>query len=100
MTLLTDPFTLHRYKAYEDFEAVARDLVSRGVTSPNHLGCIGGSNGGLLVGNMLTRDGAKMFKAVVCQVRLGHDGGQLVESPRCDLRIEAWFLSLSAARAP
>jgi len=60
----------NRHKAYEDFEAVARDLIARGVTSPGRLACIGGSNGGLLVGNMLTREGAKLFGAVVCQVPL------------------------------
>lgn len=59
-----------RHKAYEDFEAVARDLIERGVTSPRRLACIGGSNGGLLVGNMLTREGATLFGAVVCQVPL------------------------------
>ena len=59
-----------RHKAYEDFEAVARDLIRRGVTSPERLACIGGSNGGLLVGNMLTREGAQLFGAVVCQVPL------------------------------
>ena len=46
-----------RHKAYEDFEAVAQDLVGRGVTTPKQLGAIGGSNGGLLMGNMLTREG-------------------------------------------
>ena len=44
----------NRHKAYQDFAAVARDLISRGVTSRERLGCVGGSNGGLLVGNMLT----------------------------------------------
>merc|ERR1712078_469119 len=56
-----------RFKAYEDFEAVARDLFTRGVTSPSHLACIGGSNGGLLVGNMSTREGSALFRAIVCQ---------------------------------
>eukprot|EP00927_Polykrikos_kofoidii_P025266 TRINITY_DN22734_c0_g1_i1.p1 TRINITY_DN22734_c0_g1~~TRINITY_DN22734_c0_g1_i1.p1 ORF type:complete len:846 (-),score=122.50 TRINITY_DN22734_c0_g1_i1:79-2517(-) len=59
-----------RHKAFEDFEAVARDLISRRITSPERLACIGGSNGGLLVGNMLTREGARLFGAVVCQVPL------------------------------
>ena len=59
----------NRLRAYEDFAAVARDLVSRRVTSPARLGCIGGSNGGLLVGNMLTRY-PELFGAVVCEVPL------------------------------
>ena len=59
-----------RHKAYEDFEAVAQDLVARGVTTPRQLGAIGGSNGGLLMGNMLTREGRKLFGAIVCQVPL------------------------------
>ena len=44
-----------RNKAYEDFEAVAEDLVAEGVTTAPMLACRGGSNGGLLVGNMLVR---------------------------------------------
>src|SRR5205823_9027469 len=44
----------NRHRAYEDFAAVAEDLVNRKVTSPKHLGAMGGSNGGLLMGNMLT----------------------------------------------
>jgi len=59
----------NRNKAYEDFEAVARDLVDRGITSAAKLGCQGGSNGGLLIGNMLTRS-ASLFGALVCQVPL------------------------------
>ncbi len=54
-----------RHHCYEDFSAVARDLVARKVTSPRHLGCMGGSNGGLLVGNMLTQY-PDLFGAVVC----------------------------------
>ena len=59
----------HRPRAYEDFAAVAEDLVARGVTSPKHLGIMGGSNGGLLVGNMYARR-PELFGAVVCQVPL------------------------------
>lgn len=59
----------NRHRAYEDFSSVARDLINRGVTSPEHLGCMGGSNGGLLVGNMLTQY-PDLFGAIVCQVPL------------------------------
>ena len=59
----------NRNKAYEDFEAVAKDLVARGVTSHAKLGCQGGSNGGLLTGNMLARS-PHLFGAIVCQVPL------------------------------
>ena len=58
-----------RRRVYEDFEAVARDLIDRGVTSPARLGISGGSNGGLLVGNMYVRT-PELFGAVVCQVPL------------------------------
>jgi protease II len=59
-----------RPRAYEDFEAVAADLIARGVCSPDRLGCVGGSNGGLLTGNMITRRGRGLFGAVLCQVML------------------------------
>ncbi len=59
----------NRHRAYEDFAAVARDLIDRQITSPEHLGCMGGSNGGLLVGNMLTHY-PELFGAIVCQVPL------------------------------
>ncbi len=58
-----------RHRAYEDFAAVAKDLISRGVTSRRRLGCVGGSNGGLLVGNMLTQY-PELFGAVSCGVPL------------------------------
>ena len=59
----------NRNKAYEDFIAVAEDLVRRKVTSTPHLGIQGGSNGGLLVGNMLTMR-PDLWGAIVCQVPL------------------------------
>ncbi|WP_084500277.1 prolyl oligopeptidase family serine peptidase [Brevibacterium album] len=59
----------NRHRAYEDFVAVARDLVARGVTVPERLACSGGSNGGLLVGNMLTQF-PEDFGAVSCGVPL------------------------------
>ncbi|MGW0391280.1 prolyl oligopeptidase family serine peptidase [Streptomyces sp. NPDC003042] len=59
----------HRVRAFEDFAAVARDLTDRGVTTPAQLGIEGGSNGGLLVGAMLTRD-PELFGAAVAHVPL------------------------------
>jgi prolyl oligopeptidase len=59
----------HRQRAFDDFIAVAQDLVRRKVTSPRHLGIMGGSNGGLLVGAALTQR-PDLFNAVVCQVPL------------------------------
>lgn len=59
----------NRPRAYEDFAAVAEDLVKRGITSRAHLGALGGSNGGLLMGNMLT-EYPQLFGAIVCAVPL------------------------------
>jgi prolyl oligopeptidase len=59
----------NRQRAYDDFIAVAEDLINHKVTSREHLGIEGGSNGGLLMGAMLT-ERPDLFKAVVCQVPL------------------------------
>ncbi|WP_104087244.1 prolyl oligopeptidase family protein [Arthrobacter sp. GMC3] len=59
----------NRHRAYQDFAAVAADLTARGVASPSRLGCAGGSNGGLLVGNMLTHY-PELFGAISCGVPL------------------------------
>ncbi|MGW2269805.1 prolyl oligopeptidase family serine peptidase [Streptomyces yangpuensis] len=59
----------NRVRAYEDFAAVARDLVARDITTPAQLGIEGGSNGGLLMGAMLTRE-PDLFGAVVAHVPL------------------------------
>ncbi len=58
-----------RHKAFEDFIAVAEDLVAREVTNSRLLGTMGGSNGGLLMGNMLTRRPG-LFGAIVAAVPL------------------------------
>src|SRR5215470_12603729 len=55
--------------AQDDFAAVARDLIARRVTRPARLACEGGSNGGLLVGNMYARY-PELFGAIICQVPL------------------------------
>jgi len=58
-----------RQHAFDDFIAVAQDLGRRNITGPRHLGIMGGSNGGLLVGAVLTQR-PELFNAVVCQVPL------------------------------
>jgi prolyl oligopeptidase len=59
----------HHQRAFDDFIAVAEDAIARGITSPAHLGIMGGSNGGLLVGATFIQR-PELFKAVVCQVPL------------------------------
>lgn len=59
----------HRHRAYEDFAAVARDLTDRGITTVDRLAATGGSNGGLLIGNMYTTY-PELFGALVCRVPL------------------------------
>jgi prolyl oligopeptidase len=58
-----------RQNSYDDFIAVAEDLIARRITRPARLGIMGGSNGGLLMGVMLTQR-PELFGAVVCQVPL------------------------------
>jgi prolyl oligopeptidase len=59
----------NKQRSYDDFIAVAEDLVAQKITSPQHLGIMGGSNGGLLVGATFTQR-PDLFNAVVCQVPL------------------------------
>ena len=56
-------------RSHDDFAAVARDLIARGVTRAERLACEGGSNGGLLVGNMYARY-PELFGAIICEVPL------------------------------
>ena len=58
-----------RQRAYDDFIAVAEDLAKRRITSSRYLGISGGSNGGLLVGAILTQR-PDLLNAVVCRVPL------------------------------
>lgn len=58
-----------RQGAYDDFIAVAEDLISSKLTSADKLGIRGGSNGGLLMGAMFTQR-PDLFKAVICAVPL------------------------------
>jgi prolyl oligopeptidase len=61
--------TVHRQRVYDDFAAVARDLIATGVTSPRRLGIQGGSNGGLLMGVEFTQH-PELWRAVDIQVPL------------------------------
>jgi prolyl oligopeptidase len=69
-----------RQNAYDDFIAVSEDLINRKITSPAHLGIMGGSNGGLLMGVMLTQR-PDLFGAVDCQ------------SPLLDMRLYTKLLA-------
>jgi prolyl oligopeptidase len=55
--------------AHDDFAAVAADLARRGVTRPNRIAAEGGSNGGLLIANMLVRY-PERFGALLCAIPL------------------------------
>lgn len=57
----------NRHKVFDDFIAVAEDLVKRKITSPAKLAIKGLSNGGLLMGAVFTKRPG-LFKAVLCQV--------------------------------
>jgi prolyl oligopeptidase len=59
----------NKQKSYDDFAAVAEDLIKAGITKPQHLGIMGGSNGGLLVGAVMVQR-PELFGAVVCSVPL------------------------------
>ncbi|KXI29297.1 prolyl oligopeptidase family serine peptidase [Paraglaciecola hydrolytica] len=54
---------------FDDMIAVAEDIIAKKITSPQHLGTMGGSNGGLLMGVMYTQR-PDLWNAVVCQVPL------------------------------
>ena len=60
---------VHRQRIYDDFAAVAQDLIARRITSPRRLGIRGGSNGGLLMGVEFEQH-PELWNAVVIQVPL------------------------------
>jgi prolyl oligopeptidase len=94
----------NRQKAYDDFQAVAEDLIARGITTTKQLGIMGGSNGGLLVSaNMVERP--DLFGAVVCQVplidmirytQIGAGASWIAEyGDPADAKARAWILKYS-----
>ncbi|MCS6975938.1 MAG: prolyl oligopeptidase family serine peptidase [Gemmatales bacterium] len=58
-----------KQNVFDDFQAAARWLIAEKYTRPERLAIMGGSNGGLLMGAMLTQC-PELFRAVVCQVPL------------------------------
>jgi prolyl oligopeptidase len=58
-----------RQRIYDDFISVGESLIAEEITSPEHLGIMGGSNGGLLMGVMITQR-PDLWNAVVIQVPL------------------------------
>ncbi len=56
----------HRQLAFDDFAAIARDLIRRGITSPEHLGIYGRSNGGVLTSVSVTQH-PELFNAAVIE---------------------------------
>jgi prolyl oligopeptidase len=59
----------NRQRVFDDFIAVAEDLIARRITTPEHLGISGGSNGGVLVGAAMNQR-PDLFNAVVVRVPL------------------------------
>jgi len=59
----------HKQRTWDDYIAVAEDLIRRGVTSARRLGVVGGSQGGLLVGTAITQR-PELFHAAIIQVPL------------------------------
>ena len=59
----------NRQKVFDDFIAVAEDVIAKKVTAPRHLAISGGSNGGLLVGAVAVQR-PDLFRAVLCSVPL------------------------------
>ncbi len=58
-----------RQNVFDDFYAVSTDLVAKNISSPKHLGIMGGSNGGLLVGVAFTQQ-PDLYSAGACLVPL------------------------------
>jgi len=56
----------HRQRAFDDFAAVARDLIARKVTSPRRLGIYGRSNGGVLTSVAITQH-PELYNAAVIE---------------------------------
>ena len=59
-----------RQRSFDDFIAVAEDMIARNMTRSSKLGIMGSSNGGLLAAVAVTQR-PELFAAVICRVWLG-----------------------------
>ncbi|WP_345719609.1 prolyl oligopeptidase family serine peptidase [Qipengyuania qiaonensis] len=59
----------NKQRTWDDFIAIAEDAIARDITSPEHLGIQGGSQGGLLVGTAFTQR-PELFNAAIVQIPL------------------------------
>jgi prolyl oligopeptidase len=59
----------NKQRTWDDYIAVAEDVIRRRLTSPRRLGVMGGSQGGLLVGTAITQR-PELFNAAIIQVPL------------------------------
>ncbi len=59
----------NKQRTWDDFIAIAEDAIAKGITSAEHLGIQGGSQGGLLVGTAFTQR-PELFNAAIVQIPL------------------------------
>ena len=81
---------IHRQRSYEDFAAVAEDLIHRKITAPRRIGVFGRSFGGLLAANM-TVQRPDLFGAALVGVpivdlfRLGRGGNDISAGQKAEV---------------
>lgn len=86
-----------KFQVFEDFEYAARFLIREGYTTPKRLAAMGGSNGGLLVGALLTR-APHLISAAIARVGL-YDMVRYHEFPPAELWVEEYGSSEDAEQA-
>lgn len=76
--------SINRQRTFDDFAAVAEDMVQRGITAPRKIGSFGRSFGGLLSANMVTQQprlfGAAIVGVPVTDLFRGVDDGSIIDA--------------------